>query len=254
MTVSKQVTVQLKTIDFRNALGAVFPHRNKVKTGDNNAENRVRLVFAHTHLFVCASNGTSTALARVRYLDDSRGMDNALWEPDDGPITIDLQSRQVPLLLQHFKTNQADSAMDQLVAVDIELDEGTLDFTDVGGLYSAGESTRYPIEDPSEAFPDIIALTGTALAGVAGDAERGKDLVQDGQVLALFAKASKLYGAKLQHRPTGTAESRGFVVQCGPTFIGTVRSDHTDGDGMKNRQKWSEDWLRILKPRALKSA
>lgn len=251
MTVTTVATVKVGTADLRHALKAAHAHHNKHKKDDNVAEHRVRLTFANGTLFVGASNGTSTGLAKVTYVEDTRG---TLWEPDDGPMIVDLQPRHVPLVLQQFKSKAAASDVDQLIAIDVNLDDEVIDFTDIGGLWSDGESVRFGLQEPHELFPDIIDITGQALAAVAGESERAKALVQDGRILALFKDAAIQYGAPLQIRATGSAEQRGFVVQCGPSFIGTVSSRHNDDDGLKNRDKWTQEWIRVLRPRSLASA
>lgn len=248
MAVTRKATVKVGTTEVRHALKSVYAHHNKTKTDDGIANHRVRLILANGHLFVAATNGTTTGLARVPYVEDSRG---DLWDPDDAPLIVDLQPRHVPILLQQFKAKAAETDMDQLIAITADVAAGECSFEDIGGLWSNGERQTFQIDEPHQLFPDIIGTTGTALAAVAGQAERGKPLVQDGKILALFKDATVQYGMPLQIRSTGSVESRGFVVQCGPSFIGLVSSMHSDEDGMKNRDKWSMDWLRILDPRKL---
>jgi hypothetical protein len=250
MTVTTKATVKVPTADFRSALGAVKPHMGKVKKDDGVIVHRLRLVLAKGVMFACATNLTTTALGKAHYVEDSRG---DLWEPEDGPMVIDLQPRHIPLLLAQFKAKKGESDADLLIAITADISAGEVSFEDIGGLWSAGERTTYQFDEPIDGFPDIIGITGTALAGVAGQAERGKPLVQDGRVMAMFKDATVQYGTDLQIRGTGSVEDRGFVVQCGPNFIGTVSSRHNDDDGLKKRDRWSTDWLALLDPRKLKA-
>lgn len=251
MAVTMQASIKVGTVEVRHALKSVYAHHNKTKTDDGIALHRIRLTLGKGYLFVAATNGTSTGLAKIRTVEDSRGDDAAMWDPDDGPIIVDLQPRHVPILLQQYKAKAAASDVDQLISITADCASGEVAFEDIGGLWSSGERTTFQFDDPHAGMPDVIAMSGTALAAVAGQAERGKPLVQDGKILSLFKDAAVQYQAPLQIRSTGSVESRGFVVQCGPNFIGCVSSQHDDGDGMKKRDQWSMEWLRILDPRKL---
>lgn len=255
MSASRRAEVKVSTEDLRQALQAVYPHRNKVKTGDAQAQHRVRLVFAAGWLFIMACNSSTSGLAKVKLLQDTRDPLNAgVLSPDDGPMIVDLQPRRVPLILQQFQPNKAESAMDQLVEFDINLDPADpfVDMTDVGGLYSEGESVRYPIEQPHESFPDVIGLVGKALERV-GESTTGKDLVSDAELLSLFKAAGDAYDAPVQIQATGSAESRGFVVAVGSSFVGTIESRHHDDDGMKRRDRARMDWLALIPSTKLKA-
>jgi hypothetical protein len=154
----------------------------------------------------------------------------------------------VKLLLQAFKSKQNDSDIDQLIEFDVHLDvdDQYIDATDIGGMF-AGQSLRYPLESPAEAFPDVLGILGAALAAASGVAAKEKKLVQDGAILALFTAASKAYQAPLAIEPVGTGESRGFLVSCGPHFIGTVTSRHGDDDnGVKKRDRERMQWMELL--------
>jgi hypothetical protein len=241
--------VKVATADLRKAFKAVKPHGSKVKTGDDQAEYRVRLVFSTGWLFVCASNGASTGLAKVQIVDDSRGRDFAV---DDGPMVVDLQPRRVPLIMQQFKAKPGDPSVDQLIEFTIDLDDDYLDLTDIGGLWSEGESVRYPIDAPNTAFPDVIGITSKALANI-GATSTGKALVTDSRILALFKDAGEAYDAPLQIEATGSAESRGFVVSCGSHFLGTLESRHNDDDSLKKRNSARMAWLELIPARKLEA-
>jgi hypothetical protein len=237
-TVEAEITIP--TTEVRDALRSVLPHVNKLITDDHDAEHRVRLTFAQHHLFLTASNGHTTGLAKVHIVEDSR---QERFAADDGPIVVDITPRRARLILQQFKAKPSDPEVGQLMQFNVE-PEG-LSVSDIGGLWSAGEVQRYPVEDPAEAFPDVLAITSRALAGV-GASQVGKALVTDGRVLALFRDASRVYGQPLQVESTGTPESRGFMISCGPDFLGTVSSSHNDDDSLKKRDRNRRAWLELL--------
>lgn len=247
MTVTVKATVKVRTVDVRSGLRAVYPHRNKVKTGDASAENRIRLVFSASWLFILASNnGNTAAVAKCRIIEDTRGALGVL-EPDDGPMIVDLHPTEAPLLLQTFKAGQKESDIDQVLAFDIDLDpaERMLDVTDVGGLFE-GRSVRFPLEDPAESFPNVLARVGEAAAAAAGDRAGNRKLVQDGAIIALFATASKAYGQPVQIEPVGVGNERGFLVACGPDFMAVVSSQHDDDGQSKRRDADRLAWLELL--------
>lgn len=251
MSPTKKATVQVVTADLRHALASVFPHHNRQRRDDAIALHRVRLTFANGTLFVGATNGKTTALARVGYLPDtdSRG---SLWEPDDGPMIVELQPRHSKLITGQFSARASASDVDQVIAIDIDATaagqgEGIIDFTDIGGLFSDGESLRLKFGEPHDAFPDLIDITGRAFAGVKGESGRPRPLVQDGRIMGLFRDASVQYGSDLRIRAIGDTEGAGFLVQAGAYFAGTVES-RPDDDGLKSRAKTDMEWLRILNP------
>jgi hypothetical protein len=254
MTVSQHITVQFPTVDFRAAMAAVYAHRSRSKDSDKEPLYRVRLTFARQNLFVSATNTVTTGLARVPYLSDSRdtALGSGQWDPDDQPFSVDLTPRRAHDLQSLFPTSK-DAEMNQLVAIDVDHEDNVLDFTDIGGLLSAGESHRYPFEDPDPQMPDVLAITASALAAAQGATARGSELVQDGRVMGLFEAASRAYMAPMRLQKTGSADSRGWLAEIGRYFVGTVSSDH-GGDDMGKRQSYHDEWVRILPAAQLKSA
>jgi len=242
MTVTLKADIQVATPDLRNALRAVLPLSNPLVTGDHDAEHRVRLAFVEHFLFVIASNGSGTALAKVAVKQDSRTIE---FTAEDGPIIVDLTPRRARLLLQQFKAKPSDPDVGQLMEFGIDVAEETFTVSDIGGLWSEGESNRYPIEDPSDSFPDVIRITAQALAGI-GSTQVGKPLVTDGRVLRLFETASRVYDQPLQIEATGSSESRGFTVSCGADFLGTLSSTHQDDDSLKKRDRHRMAWLDLI--------
>jgi hypothetical protein len=247
MTATTKATIKVGTTELRSALKAVHAHHRKGKRDDAVAQHRVRLTLANGTLFVAACNEQSTALARITLVEDTRGN---LWEPEDGPLLVDLQPRHIPLIAAWVSSKAVASDIDQLIAITADVKKGEVEFEDIGGLWSEGERVIYGFDPPNEAFPDVIGISGRALAEVSGASERAKPFVQNGDVIKLFSVASKQYGADLRIRATGTASDAqsGFVVQCGPSFIGTVASRHGDDDGLKTRDKIDMSWLQLLNP------
>lgn len=242
MTVTLKADIQVATPDLRNAMRAVLPLSNPLVTADHEAEHRVRLSFLERWLFVIASNGSGTALAKVAVQNDSRKI---AFTAEDGPITIDLTPRRCRLMLQQFKAKPSDPDVGQLMEFGIDIEDETLTVSDIGGLWSEGESNRYPIEDPSDSFPDVIRITAQALAGI-GATQVGKPLVTDGRVLRLFETASRVYDQPLLIEATGSSESRGFTVSCGADFLGTLSSSHQDDDSLKKRSRNRLAWLELI--------
>ncbi len=250
MTVTREATIEVKLIPFRQALQAVQPHRAKVKTGDDEAMFRVRLVFSAGWLFVMATNGSTAALGKCALFTDTRGALGHL-DPDDAPIVVDMMPAQIPLILAKFKPNQAESAANQLIVVSLNLDpqDPFIKLTDQGGLWSNGWAEEYPIDPPAEAFPDVIDTVGKA-AQRGAESTASKDLVTDPKLLALFAAAGKAYDSPVRIRAVGTPEDRGFLVTCGPDFLGVISSKHGDDGGTKQRDAALLDWLNLIRPAA----
>ena len=242
MTVTLQGDLQVPTADFRAALKAVFPHRSKVKTGDDLSERRIRLTFAAGWLYVTASNGSTTALAKVEILDgtDTRTTLGKL-DPDDGPVLVDLDTYRVQVMQQLFKLGGNDDDTQQSVAVHLSMqpDKRFIRMTSLGGVRE-GDQLQFPLLAPEE-MPDVITITGRALAEMGADPS-SKPLVVDPAMLELFSDAGEAYGAKLEIRATGDAQQSGFLVKAGPDFVGTVESHH-GLDGLAKRDQWHQNWL-----------
>jgi hypothetical protein len=239
VTVTLDAAITVATSDLRNALRAVLPHAEPNKTGDNDAEHRLRLVFDKAHVNVMAANGATAALAIVSIEDDDR---QERFAADDGPIVIDLTPRQGRHVLWAFKAKPADP--EELERLRFNIGRAELTLTDDGGLFS-GESIAFPATDPSDSFPDVAGILARAIAGV-GASPVGKTLVQDGATLALFKDASRVYGQPLVISATGTPESRGWCVECGESFVGAVSSKHNDDDSLRKREAWHRGWLERL--------
>lgn len=258
MTVTTEATVKVNLTDFVAALKAVLPHHNRVKTGDALAQHAVRFIFAGKWLFIGACNAQTTGISRVQIREDTRGASGKLdgtpgdLDKDDQPVVFDLQPRRVKHMLQLFKPNAASDEATQQVVFDIEIDaDGSrvLDATDRGGLYSDGESHRWPCEEPSRSFPDLLAVHGVAVANDQSDT-RARPLEQDGKTLALFKAAGEVYG-KLKMRTTGP-EGSGWIITTGP-FVGTVASIPGGDGGKRDDELQMTLWRELLPMRELKA-
>lgn len=240
MTVTVQADITVDTGDLRNALDAVLPHAEPNKTGDLDAQHRVRFIADKHHIYVTASNGATAACAIVSIEEDSR---TEKFAPEDGPLKWDLTPRQGRLILQQFKAKKTDpEGIEQTVCFHVGVGH-SIELEDTGGLF-AGETVSFPYVEPS-AGVDVVAVVGRAIAS-AGSSPMGKQLVSDGQTLSLFKAASDAYKQPVVMSGSGTEESRAFVVECGDSFLGVISSRHNDDDSLARRQAWRLQWLERL--------
>lgn len=242
MTVSLTADIQVPTADLRAALEAVAPHRSKVKTGDDMTERLIRLTFAEGWLFVTASNGSTTAMAKIRIdeEDDSR-LTLGKLDRDDGPMIVDLEAYRVAQMLQLFKLGGNEDDTVQKVGVHVSADpkDRFVRFVALAGVRE-GDTLEFQLEAPAE-MPDVIAITARAKANQDADTA-AKPLVADVDMLKLFVAAGHAYGQKPEIKSTGTKDSGGFIVNVGPAFVGTIESHH-GLDGMDKRNQWHQQWL-----------
>lgn len=248
MSITTECTVKVQLLHLRAALGAVLPHAKRTKTGEDVALHRVRLTLANGHMFVTATNGTTTALARIRYDDDSRGN---LWEPEDGPIIFDLLPAEVRLARTWLQPKAVGDDDDMIVSLTTTRD-GESEWEAIG-TQNEGSRHTFAGMEISDAFPDLVELNGRAVAEAPGETSRSRDLVQDAGVLALFKAAGAAYNSPICVRPTG-GDQGGFVVTCGPAFAGTVSSDTGGDEGKRRRAADTQTMLDILAPKAVRSA
>jgi hypothetical protein len=239
MTTATEATIEVPTGDLRKALAAVLPLAEKNSSGDNGVEHRIRLAIAESELYVMATNGLVSGAAAVPIDADSREVPLA---DDDGAFRIDITPRQVTMILRQFKAVRGPEAAGEMnETIELHATLNTLHVQDVGGLF-VGEALEFPILEASTTFPDLPGLLGRGLASV-GASPVGKPLVVDGAVLALFKPASTAYGKPLDIRSTGDPESPGFVVACGPWFVGLVSSRHGNDDLKAPRESAHRSWL-----------
>ena len=246
------------TKDLRDAVRAVRIHADRTKTGGegDGACHRVRFSFGRTELVVMATCIVTTAAAIVDLLtDDGRPVRDALdLADDDGTIPpttiVDVIPAKAALILQAFKAATHDpDGVAQLLRFDI-LEDG-LEVTDVSGLF-AGDAYVMQGAGKGAAFPDVWATIERALKG-AGTEPSPKPLTASGPHVSRFQIASKVYDTPLTISPTGTPESRGFLVECGPKFLGVISSGHNDDDSLGKRDAARRRWLHRFDGRQLKA-
>jgi hypothetical protein len=259
MTVTTTATVRVRTVELRAALAAVFPHRKRTKRDDDIVLHRVRLILANGTAYAGATQGVTTALAKMKYMPITGGLDTGdtrgnLWEPDDGPLVIDLRPDVVKIWLQMFAAARMgkDEDLDPVTAITYSFAMREVEFENEGGGTASGERFTIPLADPAEQFPDLIDISGRALAE-ADSTNQPRVLKQSADVVKLFEQAGKQYGAPLRFRQTGSAPGSGFVVECGSSFVGTMTSEQGD-EATKRDGQLTLDWLNELKPRKLASA
>lgn len=257
MTVTIRATIDLPTSAARDAFKAALPLVQKLKTDDYAAERRIRLVFGDAAvpsvddgdkapqpgwLFVLASNGEATGVAKARIVEDSR--DLALPH-DDGPMIVDLAPDWVRIILQTFKDKPKEGA-NQVMRLTLTAD--TLTVADVGGMLADGAKLAIPVSEPDERFPDALGIVGQAHQRVQGKSQPAKPLITDAGVLKAFKAAGDVYGP-LRLRGTGSADTGGWTVQAGAHFIGTLSTRPHDDDSLKRNDRIDRDWLGLLPSR-----
>jgi hypothetical protein len=216
--------------DLRKALASVVPHSEPTKTGDEISHlSRVRLSATKDELLVMATNSTTAALAAVAIEEDSR---RERFAADDGAFQVDVSPGPLRNVLQAFKVGK-DSVDAEAQWCEVAFDIEHLTITDTSALFP-GLSLRIPLTPRSDQFPDVAAILKRAL-GSAGESPIAKPLVSGHPALALFRAAGQQYKQPLQFEGFGSAESRGFIVLCGPSFCGVVSSRHNDDDSLARR-------------------
>lgn len=229
MAVTSRCVIEVPLIDFRRAVAAVKPHAERAKSGDEvSAFSRVRFIAGRTELLVAATNGTTTALAAVKILDDDR---TERFAKDDGVFALDLSPVLAGDLRSGLRMQRGDYTEDDQTA-EIVFTDDAVSVRDVSGLWPGSETSR-PTLPYSTEYPDIPRMLRDAL-GAAGEAV--KPLTSRGGPFALFMPAAAQYDRPLQFEASGPATSRGFVVWCGPRFVGAVSSGHDDDDSLARRQ------------------
>lgn len=230
-------TIKVGMKPVRAALSAVVPHCEPTKTGSEpDVTSRVRLVVGKTELHVLATSQATAAVAAVAIDEDDRKLKFAVT---DGPLVVDLRPGDVRAITQMFRAARADAAAsDQWAELYIDTIAGGPDGTgelgirDVSALFP-GRKFGVPTIPVDPSYPDVMGAVGKALANAGG---AGKQLVTKyAGAMALFAPAQVQYGEPLLFEAIGTGDQRGWLVQCGPAFLGTLSSRHHDDDSLKRR-------------------
>jgi hypothetical protein len=240
MPVTMEATVKLGTDELRAALVAVLPHAKRTKKDEDVIMHRVRCVFGNGKALVMATQGQTTGLARLDYIDDTRG---DLWDPEDGPMVVDLWPENVRLLKQWMAAKAVGDDEDKVTAITVNRKIGEVEFEMIGTT-NAGERHAFNLHHPADLFPDVADITKQALMGAAGESLPARTLVQDGKLIGLFNAAATQYKQPLRWRATGTRDTaKGFVVECGPSFVGTISSDPGGDEGVRRHSRWSQDMI-----------
>lgn len=255
-SVSTARKIRVDTGDLRNAMRAVVVHAKRTITGEDETLHRVRLhvdlptpaadaegftdgTTRTTWLRVLATNGVTTACALVEVLDDDaeQGLNR-----HEGPFVVDIAPRDGRHILWAFKDARAGvEGLDETLELALDLSQAKV--TDVGGLF-AGHAITMPLEAYSTAFPDLVASSKRALAMASTPATPGREMVVDGEMLALFKVARKVYEQPLQIKPVGAERGGGWLITCGARFVGTIASDGVDdGPSLGRRSRYFTDLL-----------
>jgi hypothetical protein len=243
MPVTMECTVKIGTDELRAALGSVLVHAKRTKKDEDVILHRVRLILGNGKAVVVATQGQTTGLSRLAYVDDSRG---EIWEPEDGPIIVDLWPENVRLLRQWTAAKAVGDDADKVTAITINRNIGEVEFELIGST-NAGERHAFILNAPHDLFPNVPHLTSQALMQAAGESLPSRSLVQDGKLIGLFNAASVQYKAPLRWRATGTRDTAGgWVVECGPSFTGTISSDPGGDEGVRRHSRWSQDMIAEL--------
>lgn len=230
MSVTIECTIEVSMRRLRAALTAVVPHAEPTKNGDDPSPlSRVRIVLGRSELQFMAASSPTAALAAVGIESDSR---RERFAVDDGPMVIDVEPGIVRKLLQQFKAPKSDANGTDPIAVLTVGSDGFWDIQDQDGLIP-GMEARYPYLESTDRFPDVAAMIGRALAEASSSPAR-RNLVADEKTLRLFAHAPAAYGRLLTCEPLGE-QRRGWVVWCGPSFIGLLSSDTGGEDSLGRR-------------------
>ncbi len=231
VAVTIECEVEFSMRMFRAALSSVVPHAEPTKTGDEVSPlARVRLVLGRDELLVMATCTSTTALAAVDIESDSR---SERFAADDGAFSLDLSTDIVRKILQGFKVGRVTADAEDPLAGLIVSTKGFVELEDRDGLIP-GMRSRYPHLALSDSFPDVPALLARAL-GEASASPQAKPLIVEAKPLRLFAHASVAYGRPLTGEPVGAAGSRGWLIWCGPGFIGTLSSEDPGGESLGRR-------------------
>lgn len=238
-----QCTLTVAIPALRQALLAVVAHAAPIRLGDTDLKlSRVRLIAGKNELLLAATCETTTALAAIRIDEDSRTI---RFAADDGAFVVDLHPAKARDIARQIKPTKDD---EQPGTCELHITTSTITATDVSGLWPDTALT-VPLLATDADFPDVPAQLGRAIAAASG---QFKPLVTPG--MPAFDVAVREYDLPLMVEPTGTAESRGFLVMCGPDFLGTVSSRHNDDGNASRRDKAKHAHMaRLGVDRALKA-
>lgn len=246
MTETPVATFRVSTPEFRRAIDAVRRHADKTKTGGDGTQalRRVRILLdpAAGYARIMATNLTTTAVAVVPIVTPDGTLLDLLDAADgNGKVlqaaVVDIQPKHAARILSAFPVS-AKAEGPQLI---LRVFDGRTEITDIGGEM-AGDAYTMTAPPDGEGFPDVWGIVAKA-SQAATSTPTPKPLTTVGLALARFEPAARLYETPLTIHPSGSAESRGFVVACGPDFRGLVSSSHNDDDSMAKREQAERLWL-----------
>lgn len=239
-----ECTIRVGIVPLRAALLSVVKHADTPKIGDEELTlARVRWIAAEHELLLVATNansdGQTSAMAAVPIEEDDR---QVRFEVFDGPLVVDMHPAKVRDLARMLKPVRVGAGEDPhpsntgwaSVRMRANGELGSVRVADVSGLWE-GQSQTVPTLTYRPDYPDVPGIVGRALQHASGTF---KPLVTAAGILGRFEVAAKQYGLELVAEPTGTAESAGWVVYCGPDFAGVVESGLGGGSlGKRDKRK-----------------
>lgn len=230
------------------AVNAVKPHAAKAggrKTDETLA--RVRFIAAdpaRRELYVVATNGATSAWATVP-IDEGTDSRAGRIAEDDGVFVLDAEVSEVALIPSRFLRGKRGDSVRRTLR--LHFSDRMLDVTDVTEypqqLSLVDEQDERPARElglvllgARADYPDVIAEVGKAIVQVDEQAV-ARSLVADHGVLGLFSAAGQAYGVDLECAPL-PGGARGWVVQAGPWFVGTLPSNESaDNLGRRKRAR-----------------
>lgn len=234
MTVTLDCTLVVSLRELRQAIASVVMHAEPTKTGDEISKlSRVRITAGQSEMLLAATNTTTTttALAAVTIDEDSRA---ERFAADDGVFSVDVLPGALRGLLQTFRVDRPTADAEDAYA-EVKLTDSRLTLTDVNALLP-GMSTTLPLLDLTDSFPDVVGILSRTFAS-ASASPQAKPLVSEAKPLALFRHAATAYSQPLTFEATGTVESRGWAVWCGPQFSGLISSTDPSGNSLGRRDQ-----------------
>lgn len=231
-----ECTLKVGMQPLRAALQAVVAHADRPKLGDEDLTlARVRLIAGKEELLVCAmsstDHGTTSAYAAVPLVEDDRKVKFEAW---DGPMVVDVHPTMVRDLVRALRPAKDDNgAPEGWAQLYVNSADGEIEARDVSGLWPGRASTVTTLPTRAD-YPDVVGAVARAITASAGTY---KPFVPGRGLLSRFLHAERAYEAELEARPTGTAESSGWVVICGDGFAGSVEGFHKAGNTLKHRDK-----------------
>lgn len=249
-------TFRVSTPEFRKAIDAVRRHADKTKTGGDGTQalRRIRMLFDPPagHVRVMATCITTSAVAVVPLITADGGLLD-LIDAADGqgkaqqPAVVDILPQHAARILGAFPVTK-DADGQQIV---VEVYDGESIIRDIGGLM-AGDGLIMTAPPDGEGFPDVYGIVGKASLD-STSTPSPKPLTVDPIAFGRFVPLKRIYDFPVSILPAGSADSRGFVIACGPSFRAVVSSGHADDDSLAKREQAENVWLQRFTGKTLKA-